>query len=157
MKRRHLLLFGLGSAVFWPAHGATWETRKFRSSAAQAWAKGLVRSHGRDYLADTLNAGLTAPTVGMAQAHAVLAAAEVVAAARGQGNEVLPDEVAQWLASQRRSDIARLTQTAVRAVNRILYGPHSEMLDHWKADPGSYEAWRSDLHDLTQRLRRPNR
>lgn len=157
IRRRHVVL-GMGALlahVALPLRAATWDVRKFRNGAAQSWAAGLVRTTGRDYLADTFNAALTAPVVDMGQAFGVLAAAEVVATARGQQGEPLPKEVAAWLGEQRRSDIARLAPAASRAVNRILYGPQSVMLDQWKDDARSFAVWKADLQNLTERLRRP--
>jgi hypothetical protein len=81
-----------------------------------------------------------------------LAAAEVVAAARGAATPDLPEELAlvvAALAPEVTDDDAARALAAVRAVG----GPGSELADLWSEAGGEDEAaWRGALADLGSRL-----
>jgi hypothetical protein len=79
---------------------------------------------------------------------AALAAAEVVAAARGHPAALLPDEVTAWLRSN-RAEVSQLdTALALSAVDRVL-AEKSELRELWM-DGG--DAWMEGVQDLRRRL-----
>jgi hypothetical protein len=82
-------------------------------------------------------------------ASAGLAAAELVAAARGAPAADLPDGAKEWVVVHR--DLARLAALALRAVERAR-GPGSELKDLWE-ESGEEAAWTSGIEDLAGRLR----
>jgi len=77
-----------------------------------------------------------------------IAAAEVLAAARGKPAPDLPPEVTDWLSRAPQVD-DRLVPLASRAIARILDG--SELKQQWHASEEG-PAWESRVADLSERL-----
>jgi hypothetical protein len=77
-----------------------------------------------------------------------IAAAEVLAAARGKPAPDLPPEVADWMSRAPRID-DRLVALASKAIARILDG--SELKELWHASEEG-PAWESRVTDLAERL-----
>jgi hypothetical protein len=77
-----------------------------------------------------------------------LAAAELVAAARGAPAPDLPDGAKEWVREQR--GLARLAALAIRAAERTR-AAGSELRELWD-DSGEGDAWLSRVADLVRRL-----
>ena len=78
-----------------------------------------------------------------------LAAAELVAAAKGVPPRNLPDDAADWLDSHAPRLGSELVGLARRAVERVR--TDSELKEHWEQN-GTAEEWHQVLADLAKRL-----
>ena len=130
---------------------AGWGTGSFENEDAQAWLPQLSSlsvenlqpllfraADNKDYL--------EAPEAGVA-----VAAAEAVAALKGEPAAVTPKQISDW-ALEAKSDpvsITALTHLAHRAVQRVR--TNSELKDLWLEADGLNE-WSANLRDLEKRL-----
>lgn len=80
---------------------------------------------------------------------AALAAAEVVAALRGQPAPGLPEDVGAWVASHPSEPSGDLVAAARRAVDAI--AARSELRELWDESPEA-ESWHAAVADLRARL-----
>jgi hypothetical protein len=83
------------------------------------------------------------------EAWVALAAAEVLAALRGQPVEDAPEELTAWVETAALEPDPALLERARRAVRRI--ERRSELRDLWEAS-GELETWRASLSSLSRRL-----
>jgi hypothetical protein len=130
-----------------------WGEGNFENDAALDWALDLQRSTGlslvQQALARVLNHdGLIEVDAGCT----ALAAAEVVAALRGQPMEDLPEDVAQWLASSAITPKESLVEDCLDAVDKVRRDENSELRELWEEGEDPPEEWYSVLDDLTARL-----
>src|SRR5262249_48603405 len=77
-----------------------------------------------------------------------VAAAEIIAAARGQESSQLSNELRQWITDQSFLPQQSLTKAAAAVVRRIRDA--SELRDEWNDDP----AWLAEMDRLYKRLMR---
>jgi len=99
----------------------------------------LRRAHESDYLEAR-------------EASAVVAAAEVIAAASGAPGNSLPVEISDWISQFEGQPSADLQAVAGEAVTKVRRS--SELRDLWLQADGLNE-WSTSLRDLEQRLGRP--
>jgi hypothetical protein len=79
-----------------------------------------------------------------------IAAAEIVAAARGKGRDRIPSDLIAWL-DENADEIAMDDLVlASRAIERVL-GANSELRDLWD-EAGADTAWHSDVSELRRRV-----
>jgi hypothetical protein len=83
----------------------------------------------------------------------VIAAAEVVAAAKGSPSLTIPTEISQWISKIDGTPSANMQDLARRAVNRVRL--NSELKDLWLESDGLNE-WSAVLRDLEDRLAAQN-
>jgi hypothetical protein len=148
--RRTLLL----AALLLPAlvQAGAWGAGSFENDDALDWVNDCVRSTGPKVVASTLYVALDPKYLEAPEASSAIAAAEVVAAARGKPGARLPTEVQAWLRQQSQTEMAKLAPTAAKAVERILSGPESELQALWK-ESKDYSSWQRSMQDLLVRLR----
>jgi len=80
-----------------------------------------------------------------------LAAAEVVAAAKGKPSPDLPAGVRSWLEEEEDADsIKSLDKAAIKVVNKIRN--NSELKESWQ-DTDDWQEWQRVLNKLEERLR----
>jgi hypothetical protein len=96
----------------------------------------LVRADEADYLA-------------AAEGCRVVAAAEVVAAAKGAPGQSIPTEISDWISKIEGAPSVNMQDLARRAVNRVRL--NSELKDLWLESDGLNE-WSAVLRDLEDRL-----
>ncbi len=89
---------------------------------------------------DYLNASDSSTTV---------AAAEVVATAKGNPPQAVPKQIAEWVSKVEGAPSAEMLDLARRAVERVR--ANSELKDLWLEAEGLNE-WSAALHDLEGRL-----
>jgi hypothetical protein len=87
---------------------------------------------------------LDAPESGVA-----IAAAEVVATAKGNPPQTVPREIAEWVGKVEGAPSAEMSEVAQRAVGRVR--SNSELKDLWLEAEGLNE-WSAALRDLENRL-----
>ena len=112
----------------------------FELSEAESWK--LVRRTLRECLEE----GYT----DAGQACMALAAAETVAAAKGEPVKDLPTEIGSWVAQHREDLPAGLEDRAREVVEKILEDEDSELRQLWVDEDNT--AWTAALDDLINRL-----
>jgi hypothetical protein len=133
-----------------------WEVGTLSNDDAQEFLESLGEAKKRWKL---VIAALEGPAVDSADASAALAAAEVLAAARGHEDAEFPVELSVWVSKSKIPlDIEALSKKAQEAVERVRAG--SELRD-LHAEAGRLEQWFTALDNLNARLaeerRRPVR
>jgi hypothetical protein len=129
---------------------AVWGHNSFENDAATDWLGEL--EHRPGLLDDALE--IRTPRTHFSDldiddCHVMLAAAELVAAAHGQGDDRLDEEAVAWLAQHR--DVARAVDPAKasRAVERVFEG--SELREVWD-EHGEDGDWHAGTRELLRRL-----
>ena len=131
-----------------------WSTSSFGNDDAADWLCDLYESDGDALLVQGLSviadaspsAYLEAPDCCVA-----LAAAEVVAAAKGVPPPGLPEEARHWLERQASIASPDLLALARRAVVRIQTDPQSELRGLW-GESDSETEWNGVIDNLERRL-----
>lgn len=141
-------LIWAGSAV-----AGAWDTGPFANDDALDWVWELSESDDLSLVRTTLESAanssgyLEAPTASMA-----IAAAEVVAALRGNPRRELPDEVTKWVQAHSVTVGDDLLRVARKAVENAKKGESSELAQLWMDSDELMDAWLRDLDDLLKRL-----
>lgn len=134
------------------AKAGAWGSASFDNDDALDWVAQCVKSKGAALVASTLGAALADGYLEAPECSAAVAAAEVVAAAKGRASASLPKELASWLVQQPRSEFVKLAPTASKAMSRVLDGPKSELRELWK-EGKDFPAWKGHMQDLLARLK----
>lgn len=126
-----------------------WGPRSFDNDSAQDW---LAELDGIRSLRRTLERVIKAKPkayIDVDDASAVIAAGEVIAAARGHGPKGAPDELAEWLDGHGAKITAADAKLAAKAIARVQKGSELQQLwaDHGKANP-----WTREVAKLLRRL-----
>lgn len=128
----------------------TRETGNFGNDDATDWAYELEESSGPDVLKDAFKAINGNGYPESPDCCIALAAAEVVAAAKGNPSPDLPDDVRKWLEDQEElNSIKALVKTAITAVNKV--STKSELKDTWE-ESDSWHEWLQEVEGLRRRL-----
>jgi hypothetical protein len=153
MNRRDFLVLASLSAFMPYARAGAWESGSFDNDDALDWAGECARSKGPSLISTALNAALVAGYLEAPECSAAVAAAEVVAASKGNASKSLPKELSSWLAQQKKLEIANLAPLATKAVLRILNGPKSELQELWMENKKDFPVWKSQMQGLIARLK----
>lgn len=126
-----------------------WGIGSFDNDDAADWVYELEESGGAEAISEALRAigpdgYLEAPDCSIA-----LAAAEVLAALKGQPSESLPPEVITWVNDNPVEVDDDLLGLALMAIHRI--ETESELKDLWE-ESGESDEWVATLNDLKERL-----
>ena len=124
----------------------------FQNADAQAWVAELVESDGADLVEaalDDVTEGDPDALIGATEAAIAIAAAEVVAAARGKPRKDIPEPVRSWTKAKHLAHHYDLGRRARLAVERVL--TDSELAEAWDETEDA-EAWRADVAALLARL-----
>ena len=105
---KHLLALALWFALSSPALAGAWGTGSFENDDALDWAAQCTEASGPSAIAAALEAALSGDVIEAPDGAMAIAAAEVVAAARGKPGAKLPDTLRVWLSRQPQAQIARL-------------------------------------------------
>jgi hypothetical protein len=126
-----------------------WGPKAFENDDALDWLTVCVDGQS-GAVSDALNAVLKSEFVGGDVGAAGIAAAEVVAAKRGQPSKDLPEDARACVATQR--NLERLAASARKVVEKVMNPKKSELAAEW-ASNGS-KSWQASLADLAKRLAR---
>lgn len=130
-----------------------WDVGPFDNDDALDWVWELTDSDDLSALDRAFEQVLRSPEyVEAPTASIAIAAAEVLAAVRGQPADGLPDEVVDWVQGHRLKADERLATRASKAIERIMDDDISELAQLWADSPELASAWRSGLKDLLGRL-----
>lgn len=126
------------------------ETGNFANEDASDWVYELEESSGPDVLKEAFKAITGNGYPDTPDCCIALAAAEVVAAAKGKPGPDLPDDVRKWLDDQDNlENIKALSKSAISAVNKV--STKSELRDSWE-ESDSWHEWQQVVEDLRRRL-----
>jgi len=127
-----------------------WETGNFGNDDASDWIYDLEASSGTEQLRKAFTSVIAVDYPGSPDCCFALAAAEIVAAAKGRPAVDLPDAAQTWIAAQKKLDeIQALGQQAATVVNKI--SARSELRDLWE-ESDSWAEWQQVVEGLRQRL-----
>lgn len=135
------------------ATAGAWDTGPFANDDALDWVWELSESNDLSVIENTLNSAanstdyLEAPTASMA-----IAAAEVVAALRGNPRPQLPEEVTAWVQTHSVAVEDDLLKVARQAIENTKKKDASELAQLWMESEDLMDAWLKDLDDLLKRL-----
>lgn len=138
------------SLVYLQAMGA-WGYASFDNDSAMDWL-GELRDGSPSLVVDTLRAVADARPDAYLEADpccAALAAAELVAAGHGMGDERVDEDARDWLDQHRPTLAATDLGLARGAVDRVFRA--SELRELWDEDAADGE-WHSDVRELLRRL-----
>jgi hypothetical protein len=125
-----------------------WGTGSFDNDDASDWIYELEESPDVAVVRRALDIR-SAPYLEAPEGSTAIAAAEVVAAARGRPAASLPDSVTAWVAEHGSTVEESDVILAVAALDRVL-ADDSELRDLWAVT--DEDAWRDAVHDLQRRL-----
>ena len=135
------------------ALGGAWDVGPFDNDDAADWVWELEESSDLSVVKAALKAVtesssyIEAPTGTTA-----IAAAEVVAALKGQPHAQLPDEVATWVETQSQDGNGKLVELALQAIARVQDLDNSELAQLWSDSEELRDSWVFGLADLKRRL-----
>jgi hypothetical protein len=130
-----------------------WGARAFENDDAMDWVYGLEMAQDTTFVAQALERVAESDDVYLEvpECCKALAAAEVIAALKGQPGPGLPDEVVLWINERRAGIDCLLVELAVQAVERVRNDPDSELKELWDESDHSRE-WYGPVDDLLSRL-----
>jgi hypothetical protein len=128
------------------------ETGNFGNDEATDWLYDLEETYGAELLAEAFDVITKGEFHEQSDCCIALAAAEIVAAAKGKPAPDLPDEARKWLGNQDTSDMAKikaLNKKAIVAVKKIQN--KSELRDQWE-ESDEWHSWQMVVEGLLKRL-----
>ena len=131
---------------------AGWGTGSFENEGAKAWLPQLTALSVEDLQPLLSRAADNTDYLEAPEASVAVAAAEAVAALKGEPSHLSPIEIADWASKANSStdgSIPDLTGLAIRAIQRVR--TNSELKDLWLEADGLNE-WSASLRDLEKRL-----
>ncbi len=135
------------------AMAGAWDVGSFDNDDALDWVWELSESDDLSTVEDALQAAvnstdyLEAPTGSIA-----LAAAEVVAALRGNPGSNLPPEVSEWTNAHKLVVSDALLKIARTAVAQVRNSDSSELAQLWSDSDEMASLWHAELDNLLERL-----
>jgi hypothetical protein len=139
-----------GSAPSRALAGA-WGEGSFENDDALDWVATCAESKSILPVRDVLERALRGKYLDAPDGSSAVAAAEVVAAAKGKPNPKLPAELRAWLNRQRAQALLPLAPLAIRALTRVRDPKTSELRGLW--DEAKPAKWLAAMADLESRLR----
>lgn len=128
------------------------ETGNFGNDEATDWLFDLEETYGAELLAEAFDVITKGEFHEQSDCCIALAAAEIVAAAKGKPAPDFPDDARKWLGNQDTSDLARikaLSKKAIAAVKKIQ--AKSELRDQWE-ESDEWHSWNMVVEGLLKRL-----
>lgn len=133
------------------ALAGAWGEGTFENDDALDWAASCTSSKDISWVRHALDRALRGKYVEAPAGSSAVAAAEVVAAAKGKPSPKLPAELAAWVKRQPAQGLSRLAPLASRALTRVRDPSASELRQLW--DEAKPAKWLAAIADLESRLR----
>ncbi|HWZ44327.1 MAG TPA: DUF4259 domain-containing protein [Candidatus Saccharimonadales bacterium] len=128
-----------------------WGPGCFENDDASDWADDLEGSSGIGMIKEALKAVEKNKFPESPDCCIALAAAEVVAAAKGKPSPDFPEGLKGWLAAQKdRSALTALDKVTINVINKVQL--KSELKELWE-DSSDWLAWSKVLNDLQNRVK----
>jgi hypothetical protein len=129
--------------------GAT-GAKNFENDDAADWVYDLTESNGTGLLAEAFGVVEKMDFADGPDSCIALAAAEVVAAAKGKPSSDLPDEIRTWLEDQENLDgFKKLDKRAAKVAKKVQ--AKSELRDLWE-ESDDWHNWQMAVEGLLKRL-----
>jgi hypothetical protein len=125
-----------------------WGTGSFENDDAQNFLSALHWKQPED-LKQILGGADQVEYLEAPESSVLIAAAEVVATAKGSPPQTVPRQIAEWVGKIEGAPSAEMSELARRAVNKVRLT--SELKDLWHEAEGLNE-WSAVLNDLEARL-----
>lgn len=124
--------------------------RSFENDDASDWVYELTESNGTELLSEAFAVVEKTDFADAPDCCIALAAAEVVAAAKGKPSSDLPDEVRTWLENQDHMDgFKKLDKRAAKVAKKVQ--AKSELRDQWE-ESDDWHNWQMAVEGLLKRL-----
>lgn len=128
-----------------------WGPGSFENNEASDWVADLEESSGIGMLKEALKTVEKNKYPEVPDCCVALAAAEVVAAAKGRPSRDFPDSLREWLANHKDvAAIKALDKTTINVLNKVQL--KSELKEQWE-ESDDWLAWSKVLNDLQNRLK----
>ena len=127
-----------------------WGTGSFENDDAQKFLSALNSKQPEDLKQILVHATDQVEYLEAPESSVVIAAAEVVATAKGSPPQTVPRQIEEWVGKIEGAPSAEMNELARRAVNKVRLT--SELKDLWHEAEGLNE-WSTGLSDLEERLR----
>ncbi len=125
-----------------------WGTGSFENEDAQKFL-GQLNSVSVDDLRQMLARAADQDYLDAPESSAVIAAAEIVATARGNAPQAVPSQIAEWVGKIEGAPSAEMSEIARLAVYKVR--TNSELKDLW-LEAGGLNEWNAALRELESRL-----
>jgi hypothetical protein len=126
-----------------------WGTGSFENEDAQSFLRVLQSKVPEDIQQILVRIADHPDYLDASESSIAVAAAEVVATAKGNPPETTPPEIGEWVGKVEGAPGAEMSEVALRAVSRVR--TDSELKDLWLEAEGLNE-WSAVLRDLEKRL-----
>jgi tellurite resistance protein len=124
--------------------------KNFENDDAADWVYDLTESNGTEILAEAFAVIEKTDFADAPDCCIALAAAEVVAAAKGKPSSDLPDEIRTWLDNQDHLDkFKKLDKRAAKVAKKVQ--AKSELRDQWE-ESDDWHNWQMAVEGLLKRL-----
>jgi hypothetical protein len=127
-----------------------WGPGTFDNDDALDWMHLCTESKGSAVIAATLHTAMQPGVLEAPEGAAAIAAAEVVAAAKGKPGGTLPEELRHWLSRQPQQEIATLAPVAKRVLTKVMDPDMSELAQLSSVSPD--RQWAQAVAELEARL-----
>jgi hypothetical protein len=154
MNIKRFIVFSFASAsLLFPilSFAGAWGDGSFQNDDALNWVRECVVSGNTQYISSTLDKALAAEYLEAPNGSAAVAAAEVVAAAKGRASAEFPEELQVWLNKQSKEKLQALSVLAVKTLRKVLDPKVSELKQLW-SETGA-NRWDQGVVELEMRLR----
>lgn len=132
------------------ALAGAWGEGSFENDDALDWIGQCTQGIGTKLVSTTLTAALKARYLEAPEGAMAVAAAEVVAAAKGKSNPGLPHELRAWLERQPKTELVALSSLARQVLNKVRDPKVSELKQLWSE--GKSNRWESHIAELEARI-----
>jgi hypothetical protein len=139
------------SAVSGVAIAGAWAEGSFDNDDALDWAYACSTTKSVGPVRQALQRAIDEKVLHAPDGSSAIAAAEVVAAAKGRPSSKLPPELAGWTKRQPPSTLVQMAPLALRALMRVRDPKASELRQLW--DEGDSKRWLAAVAELESRLR----
>lgn len=127
-----------------------WGTTTFDNDDTMDWVGEFLEARTLGFLNETLSSAVEEAYIEEPYGSSALAAAEVVAALRGNPNGPLPEELAEALTNFKPKKVNEsIVELAGKAVTQVL--ENSELKELWE-ESEDYAEWKSNVHQLIHKL-----
>lgn len=127
-----------------------WGTKTFDNDDTMDWMGEFLEARTLGFLNETLSSAAEETYIEEPYGSSALAAAEVVAALRGNPNGPLPEELAEALTTFKPKKVNEaIVALASKAVTRLLES--SELKELWE-ESEDYAEWKNNVQQLIQKL-----
>jgi hypothetical protein len=125
-----------------------WGIKTFENDDASDWVCELEDASGTSVIENAFE--FEDDYIESPEGSEALAAAEVLLALKGKARDNLPEEVTNWVKSNKELDVTKLIPKAIDSVKKIL-SEDSELNELWE-ESDDFDSWVKDVTELVTAL-----